>query len=76
VEEEEEEGSPTAASGVRGANLASFVPAHVLQSLGNEERKRQEGIFEVVSTENIYVRKLRVTIKVRRKGGNQSIRRC
>ena len=77
VEEEEEEGSPTSAAGGRGASLASFVPAHVLQSLSNDERKRQEGIFEVVSTESIYVRKLRVTIRVRHriKGGPQHARR-
>ena len=51
-------------SGVRGATLAGFVAPSVLQALSTEERKRQEAIFEIINTESVYVRKLRVTIKV------------
>jgi hypothetical protein len=56
----------TSGGSVRGgATLATYVPAPALAALSSDERKRQEAIFELIATESVYVRKLRITLSVR-----------
>lgn len=43
---------------------ASSVSASVLDSMSKEERKRQEAIFELISTEQSYVRDLNMVIEI------------
>ncbi|KAJ1555279.1 Intersectin-2, partial [Nowakowskiella sp. JEL0078] len=46
------------------AQWATLVDPSVLQCLSSEERKRQESIFELVSTESTYVRDLQIIVEV------------
>lgn len=54
------EGSP-----MFGSSWASLVDRSALEGIPKEERKRQEAIFELISTEADYVRHVQLIVKVR-----------
>ena len=60
------EGYPTRAdSPTFGSSWASLVDRSALEEIPKEERRRQEAIFELISTEADYVRDVQLIVKVR-----------
>ena len=61
-----EVGDPTRESSPAfGSSWASLVDRSALEGIPKEERRRQEAIFELISTETDYVRDLQLIVKVR-----------
>ncbi|CAG8655621.1 13678_t:CDS:10, partial [Dentiscutata heterogama] len=55
------------ASAVQGPSTplwAGIIDPKILESISKEERKRQEAIYELISTEQIYLRDLQIIISV------------
>ena len=59
-----EGGSAAEQAAMTTSGWASTVPAEVLSSLSDKERKRQEAIFEFIATESTHVRDLQIIVEV------------